>query len=172
MDIKLIPVRTIAILLLTGLCACSPGSPAPGEMPEDFNFIFKYGVGARNELNTFDGTFTKDLIAIAPVTTALAFSEEEMERVYRKMRESGFFEYPDEFAISVESGVTMMVTPYYSYYFRVFHGGVEKELRWEDRIKNENADADRLRDLIDLIIDIIESKKEYKELPPPTGGYM
>lgn len=30
--------------------------------PENFGFILKYGIGAKNEINTFKGTFTKDLI--------------------------------------------------------------------------------------------------------------
>ncbi len=28
-------------------------------LPSTFNLIFKYGVGAKNELNTFDGTYTR-----------------------------------------------------------------------------------------------------------------
>jgi hypothetical protein len=34
----------------------------------DFNILLKYGVGAKNELNTFDSTYTKDLVAWAPIT--------------------------------------------------------------------------------------------------------
>jgi hypothetical protein len=94
-----------------------------------------------------------------------------MERVYRKMAETGFFVYPDEFT-SPEGGGAMMVTPYAGYFFWVQHGGEVKELTWEDSIMNESAAADRLRDLIDLILRIIESKEEYKALPPATGGYM
>ena len=47
-----------------------------------------------------------------------------------------------------------------------------KELWWEDEIQNENKDADKLRELINLIRDIVKSKDEYKELPEPKGGYM
>ena len=27
-----------------------------------FNLIFKYGVGAKNELNTYNGTYTQDMV--------------------------------------------------------------------------------------------------------------
>ena len=42
----------------------------------------------------------------------------------------------------------------------------------EDEILNENEEANRLRELIQLIRDIIENKPEYRELPEPTSGYM
>jgi hypothetical protein len=46
-----------------------------------------------------------------------------------------------------------------------------KELSWEDSITNQNNDADRLRELTKCIREIAESKKEYKKLPTPRGGY-
>ena len=87
--------------------------------------------------------------------------------------EIGFFDYPDEFTVPVASGSPVkMVTPHFTYYFRVQRGSGIKELRWEDKILNENEQADRLRELIKFIRDIIENKPEYKRLPEPTSGYM
>ena len=36
----------------------------PEEMPNDFNFSIQFGVQKKNEINTFEGTVTKDLIAV------------------------------------------------------------------------------------------------------------
>ena len=47
-----------------------------------------------------------------------------------------------------------------------------KELRWEDEVVKEDEKADKLRGLIKLIRDIIESKEEYKELPEPRSAYL
>ena len=58
-----------------------------------------------------------------------------------------------------------MVTPYSSYYFKVEYNSQIKELWWEDKITNKDEKADRLRELIKLIRDIVESKEEYKKLP-------
>ena len=33
-----------------------------------FNLDFKYGVGSRNELNTFTGKYTKDMVADPSIT--------------------------------------------------------------------------------------------------------
>ena len=168
--------RRWAIMIVLALVAAllgTVGCSAPPPSPSNFNLIFKYGVGARNELNTFDGTYTKDMIMDPSITVNLSLSKEELDRIYQKMIEINFFGYPDEFSVSVSPGEPAgMVTPHLSYYFRVEYDSKVKELRWEDNITNPDKKAEKLRELINLIRDIIESKEEYKKLPSPRGGYL
>ena len=139
----------------------------------DFNFIFKYGVTAKNEIDTFHDKFTKDMINDPSITVNLSLTEEEMDSIYQKMVEIDFFNYPVEFKVAVPAGEqTRLVTPYSTYYFTVEKGGTVKVLRWEDEIKNPDVKADKLKELIHLIRDIIELKPEYQVLPEPSGGYM
>jgi hypothetical protein len=137
-----------------------------------FDLEFKYGITARNVLNTFEGTYTKDMVADPPITINLALSEEEKEEIYLKMVEINFFDYPDEFSVEISpDDMVAMVTPYSSYYFRVARDSQIKELRWDDDIKNPDEQADRLRELIMFIRNIVESKEEYRALPTPTSAY-
>ncbi|WP_413377567.1 hypothetical protein [Alkalihalobacillus sp. 1P02AB] len=64
----------IFLLLLIG---CSEMT-LPKEMPEDFEFRLKYGYGAKNNLNTFDNTFTKDLIDRGQVEVDLQLTKAEL----------------------------------------------------------------------------------------------
>ena len=157
------------IVAVVGLAGCA----TPPAETSGFNLIFKYGVMAKNELNTFEGIYTKDMVMDPSITINLSLTEEELDRIYQKMVEIDFFDYPDEFSVPVEEGgLVTMVTPYSSYCFKVEYDSTVKELRWEDEIMNPNDEANKLRELIQLIRDIIESKEEYKELPAPTSGYM
>ena len=154
---------------LLGTAGCS----IPLTNPSNFNLIFKYGVGAKNELNTFEGTYTKDMIMDPSITVKLPLSQEELDRIYQKMVEIDFFSYPDKFFVSVPPGeVVGMVTPHLSYYFKVEYDSKTKELWWEDEIIKEDEKAEKLRELIKFIRDIIESKEEYKKLPPMRWGYL
>lgn len=169
--------RRWAIMIVLALVAAllGPGcvAPSPPPSPSNFNLIFKYGVGAKNELNTFEGTYTKDMIIDPSITVNLSLSKEELDRIYKKIVEINFFGYPDQFSVFVPPGQSVgMVTPYYSYYFRVEYDSKVKELRWEDNITSEDKKAEKLRELINLIRDIVESKEEYKQLPSPRGGYI
>lgn len=165
----LITIPLFLAISLLGAMGCDNGTP--GE--PDFNLIFKYGVTARNELNTFEGTYTKDMVLDPPITIELRLSREEMDQIYQKMSEIDFFSYPDEFSVSVPAGKLIgILTPHSSYYFKVEYESWIKELRWEDDITNPDEKADRLRELIIFIRNIIESKDEYKELPEPTSAYL
>jgi len=138
----------------------------------DFNFIFKYGITGRNILDTYHGTFTKDMITAPGITIELTVTIEEMDNIYQKMVEIDFFNYPDEFKVAVTGEIISTVTPYSSYYFEVEYGPDVKILAWEDEITNPDSQADKLRELINLIKNIIESKAEYQALPEPSGGYL
>ena len=106
------------------------------------------------------------------ITVNLSLSEEELDRIYDKMLEIDFFDYPEEFSVSTSGGSFGIMTPYSSYYFRVEYDSGIKELRWKDEISYPDEKADRLRELIRIIKDIVESKEEYKALPVPTSGYL
>jgi len=142
----------------------------------DFNFIFRYGVGAKNELNTFQGTYTKDMILAPPITINLHLAPDEMYIISKKMIEIDFFIYPEDFKIVVPEGESYgLVHPTSSYYFKVEYQSEVKELTWDNKdfaIFYKDEEADKLRELIKLIINIIEARKEYQKLPPPAGGYM
>lgn len=172
-------LAVVTVLIVQAIVGCSPlvleqpsvAPTTPGG--SNLNLIFKYGVGAKNELNTFQGTYTKDMVMDPATTVNLSLSNDELARIYQKMVEIDFFGYPANFSVSVPSGEAVgMVTPYSSYYFKVEYDSKVKELWWDDNITNEDEKAEKLRELINLIIGIIESKEEYKELPSPRGGYL
>ena len=163
----------IGLLTLVLSFAVTTGCNGQETEESDFNLEFKYGVMARNILDTFEGTYTKDMVTDPSITVELTITEEEKDLIYQKMVEVDFFSYPDEFSVDIPPGENIgIVTPYSSYYFKVEYDSQIKELRWEDEITNPDEKADRLRELILLIRNIIESKEEYKTLPEPTSGYL
>ena len=179
---RLIIIILSLAVVLSGAVGCDEDTPAEPAVEDtqsptagisDFNLIFRYGVDAKNILDTFQGTYSKDMVRDPNIMIYLSLSEEEMDQIYDKMLEIDFFNYPDEFSVSVSpSGITGLVTPYDTYYFKVEYNSQIKELRWKDKIMNPDERADKLRELIKLIINIIESKEEYKKLPEPTSGYL
>lgn len=162
----------IIVTIITLILVVGPVfSTSCNNLDAGFSFVFKYGVTLRNELDTFNGTYTKDMILAPSITINLNLSGEELNQILSKMEEIDFFNYPDVFEVP-PSELTQVVTPYTKYYFKVRYGSYTKELRWDDEIRNPNEQADRLRELINLIRSIIESKDEYKKLPEPKGGYL
>lgn len=165
----IICLSLVATSLIAGSCDNTPiTSQGPG-----FKLIFKYGVGAKNVLDTFAGTYTKDMIIDPSITIPLALTEAEKTSIYQKMVEIDFFSYPDVFKVDVPpGGQATIVTPHTTYYFKVEYDSRVKELKWEDEIVNPDERATRLKTLINFIQKIIESRDEYKKLPEARGGYL
>lgn len=137
-------------------------------MPEDFNFVVKYGVGAKNAIDTYQGTFTKDLIAAGTATAKIKFTGEEMLIIHNKMDKADLFSYPENFAPSSD----VLSQPHQTYYLKVQMGGKVKEIFWKDQHISQTMEAVRLRNLIGEIVDLIERKEEFKNMPEPEGAYL
>ena len=131
---------------------------------ETLNFIFRYGVGAKNELNTFSQTFTKDMIMDSPVTVSLKLTDKEITDVYKKINDLELFDIKER-----ATEINTRVTPCSSYYLKVQSSYPQKGLAWD----NCRGKIDKkFQQFTDYIIKIIESKEEYKSLPTPKGGYL
>jgi len=157
------------VLLFTGVIGCEKQPTKES----GFNFIFKYGIAGRNTLDTFQATFTKDMVMDPAITVKLTLTPEEKDTIYQKMLEIDFFNYPDKFSVDVPEGeVKTEVTLYSTYFFRVEYGQRTKELLWHDKYTNLDIPGNKLMELITLIRNIVESKEEYKKLPEPKSGYM
>jgi len=139
----------------------------------DFNLILRYGVGAKNELNTLKGTYTKDMVNRPSITTRLCFTQEELDAIYLKTLEIDFYNFPRRMYSPPEGGIMGMVTPYCTYYLEVRNDATIKIMKWSDQFTTttESEKYDDIMELVRLIIEIIESHPEYQKLPEPTAGY-
>ena len=134
----------------------------------DFELIVRYGVGARNELNTFNGTYTHDMIIDPPITTNLTLTIEEKWPTLQRIEEMDFFNLPSSFPVNPH----MWVTPQVDYYIKVQNGSQTKEVSWNDNSLVESSIENSLDQLVIHIRGVIEQKLEYKALPTPNGGYL
>ena len=136
---------------------------------DHYDFIFTYGIdGApvQNEFNTVDGTFTKDMIGGDPITVSFVLSEEEVKSVMEKYDEIPDFsdldiEKPQEFTV---------VSPCEKYSFEASHNldySIHGPLEWDCSLN-----YGKRKEFADFLINLIESKSEYKALPQSEGGYM
>jgi hypothetical protein len=134
------------------------------QYPRDFNFVFNYGVQNKNQLDTFNNTYTKDLIQNGTKKIRFRLTEEEKEIIYKKMNEIDLFSYP-----KYNEGMTFEPTS--GFHFVVQHNGEKQTIAWNGGIR-ENPTDQKFGSLVRLVIEIIESHKEYKALPQAEGGYL
>jgi len=150
--ILLIVIFIAADLLLPKFVKPSAKPELPEVMPADFNFVLKYGVDAKNILDTKIFKFTKDMIAETPITTDLVLSDNEMKEIYDKMKTMDILDYEDAFMSFSMANQTL----YNTYIFQFTYDGKDKTIYWHDKSSSTSEKAVRLRELFTTIISDIE----------------
>ncbi|MEG0385005.1 MAG: hypothetical protein RR642_09660 [Solibacillus sp.] len=142
----------------------------PQNMPNDFDFSIQFGVHKKNEINTFKGTVTKDLIADGTATTQLILTDEEMQNIYKKLQKINIAE-TKEFIPKPINGTVCRREPHEEdEWIIIFNGETITHLISGEYCDPTN-DAKRLIQLRNYVFNIIKSKGEYKLLPKSNGAY-
>lgn len=131
-----------------------------------FDFKISFGVDAKNIIDTYNDTFTKDLIP-GSATANLKFTDDEMDSFYGEMKKIEILKYPDIF--KPQNNVIMQ--PHSTYDIKVQVDGMVKEIHWVDDNDSQEPKAVALRNLINHISNIIYSKDKYRKMPAAKGGY-
>ena len=166
-------VIVLVIIIIVIINRASTGCPisrylfsAP-EYPQDFSFELKYGVGARNILDTEKETFTQDMILDRDITIKLVLSDSELETIWKSIIENDFYnlsEQSEERASSVSPALVYTLTVSADQYPETTVSMVDLQL-------HHTSDELKLLRITETILEIIESKPAYKALPEPRGGY-
>ncbi|WP_060819502.1 hypothetical protein [Paenibacillus riograndensis] len=139
----------------------------PEQMPEDFAFSVRYGITAKNEINTFEGTVTKDLISNGSAAAKVRLTDAETSEIYQQMLE-----------MNVLGGMELEIAdkscrqiPYDEEYWIIQVKGGQKALHWSEEYCQTTPDAKKLKELRNTIVKLVQSKPEYQALPEAVGGY-
>jgi len=163
--------RYVCLLLIAfsfvGCNSSSTKNQLPTSKPKDFNFVFNYGVSAKNELDTIKGQYTKDMVTEPSITADLKLSDKEMSEIYFEMLKIDILNYPEEFKPKSNT----IQTPFDTYSIRIVANGMEKSIFWSDENVSDTKEAVQLRKLFKKIETMIISKEEFMKLPDPKSHY-
>lgn len=145
----------------------APAVVMPEQKPEDFAFSVRYGITAKNEINTFNGTVTKDLIAKGTATANLKLTDAEMTDIYKRIRDLNVL---GDLKLEVEDKGCAQI-PYEEEHWLIQINGEHRALDWSEENCQITSDARKLKELRDSIHKLVSSRSEYQALPEAEGGY-
>lgn len=163
-------------LALVGCRVASPAAPVtatwPAEPETNFAFRLSYGSCFRSTLDTFEGTYRTVVGDMEPVTIPVTLTDEQRTAVYQKVMAIDFFRYPETFRVQYDENDTVgMVTPASDYRITVRNGQQTHEVFWRDEIfEPTSKEAEQLRELLLMIIEMIKSNPDVQNLPPLNAG--
>jgi hypothetical protein len=165
----------VAMVVLSGCGGSGIVSPSPASREPVVNgFVFAWGVHApKNVLDTQHGTFTKDMVLARPLTVPFRLDAQDMASINRKLIAIDFWSYPSRY-VSQGQGSRFEPPAGMEYRNRLTVRTAEgsKTVSWSGGYYADDRRAQDLRDLATLIQRIVESKPEYRHLPPAEGGYL
>ena len=150
--------------------AASTVQTLPENMPNDFGFSIQFGVRKNNEINTFENTVTKDLITDGTAKADITLTDEEMDKIYEKMKEINIVE-KKKFTPEPINGTICTLEPYEEDEWKITMNGETTTYSVSGTYCEPTNDAKQLIELRNYVFSIIRSKKEYIELPESKGGY-
>ena len=134
----------------------------------DFAFRFQFGCDGTESLDTFRGSFTQDASQgpVRSVTIPLSLSAEQMRAIFDTIQKIRFFDYPAAFG-GLRPGAREAITtsPSERYRFEVRQAGRSHIVSWDDKTKPSSDEADRLRQLFQMIGGFIHAHPDVKRLP-------
>jgi hypothetical protein len=173
MKIKVVVIALFVVLISV---ACAPTNVA--SRAENFGFVFQDIPCGSTPIFVFDTT--NDTLIYRPlapladessITISINLSDEELESIYQKAIEIGFFEYPSKFVIPGDKVIGSHF-PVSSYQLSMTNGKMANSVSWVDRevTKPDYTKADELRELMILIQDIIRLHPEVQQYGKPKAG--
>jgi len=173
----------LVVLLVVAFSGCENSDRAVVQqaesMPTDFNFTLKFGYAGKNVIDTYQGTFTKDLIINGTETIPFVIPEEKMKEIYASFVANSIIDLPGDINTAAEipiEAITVWTTPADSYSLIYTCKGVTQTILCED---GGPWDADtgppevyhRLKGFISFVREYIYSTEDYQNMSPAEGGY-
>lgn len=166
-------LKTNFVLPVLCLCilACNKNSVLEPEN-QFVQIYFKYDF--KNKLNTFDNTYQKDLVLDGVEKVTFWLTAQEQNSVLEQAETIDFFSFPDKFTyVPQDDSLSVYISPNPGeQILRIKYGGKDKTVIWTYPLNENDPQVEDLMKLKDFIISVIESKPEYKKLPPHRGGYV
>jgi hypothetical protein len=143
------------------MCGCDLGQSSNSD-PQFLKLEFKYFF--RNNVDTFNGTLTKDLAADGTITIPFWLTTGEQDSILAEVVRSDFYGLPDTLrgnpAIRLEPDPGPQILK------------IEVDGRLHQVVWYMTSGSQQIVRLSQFIQDIVQAKPEYKSLPPARGGYL
>jgi hypothetical protein len=138
-------------------------APAP-----NFAFRFEYGPCFTDVLDSFEHTYLQDRgVNERSITIPISLTAVQLQTIHAKLVAIDFFSYPEQFAIQPPDGERVIVTPANRYSLTVRDDQRRHTVAWLDGIVQPTTpEADRLRELFQLIVSLIQAQPDILQLPP------
>jgi len=157
------------VMMMLAAGGCNP--PTETETPEHNPQLVQIHLqtGFLDELNTFEGTMTKDLVMDGSITVSFWLSTPAQDSILERAEQLSFFGLPD--TIPVLDGVAIQPDPSPDM-LRIRAWDRDHTVVWSYPVDQMNTHAAAVFELSEFIMEIVRQSPVYRSLPEPRGGRL
>lgn len=162
--------RNVLVLVVSSVVfgdGCTDIGSVPPADEQYIRIYFKHDF--RDEVDTFNGVLTKDLIMDGTRTVQFGFSSSEQDSLVKFLGQAQFFGLPDTLyplpAVSIAPDPGPQI-------LRVEYQGVRKSLVWQNVLDKSDPRTKTVQELWVSLERLVHSTESYKRLPAARGIYL
>ncbi|HEY9061756.1 MAG TPA: hypothetical protein VIO64_14780 [Pseudobacteroides sp.] len=174
----IISAAVLVVLLCTAYVAIQNFQPKDiyilsYEDLDKFNFKLNFNTNGKYQIDTYKGTFTKDLVKDGTKTIEFKLPDNIKKSIYDLMRDIDIMSFPTKLDLE---GTGIM--PSCDYKLTVTIGSKSRTIEWSNGLYPEVNNIDlsihnkNFLKLVKYISDYIYSTDEYKNMPEANGAYL
>lgn len=142
-------------------------------MPDDFGFVYSFGVGGKNVLDTKKMSYTKDMVCDPLVGINLNLSQNELYKIWDSAYKNGFFDLPSFTDSCDASGNCKFVTPEQLTTLTITMDGKSHSVTHRDSyISKQGDNYPKFQNVVNVIDTILDKKPAIQNMPKPRCGYQ
>ena len=175
----MINMKKLVFLLICFICIMTSCHNAnKTETTEGFNFVLNFGINGRNVIDTYKGTFTKNLISAGTEKIDFIIPEDKMDEIYKLFEELEIYDLPNDINAHAEEtmkGFLRTRTSSEKYILRYTLNGETKTIVCDDggpwTVGRLPDTRNRLVKFATFIFEYIYDTDVYKNMQPAEDGY-
>lgn len=167
--IRKVQIFIICLTITLIIAGCSSPTDAKKTAHDEQFVEIQLQYGFTDELNTFDGMFTKDLVMDGSITVEFWLSKEDQESIKVLADQVSFFNLPKIIPAISNAAITPDPSPDR---LRIRIGNMDNTVVWFYPEDPENNNFKNIIKLSNYIMSIVRNNKIYKTLPEARGGRL
>lgn len=166
--LTLYPVTWLAALTVSASgCSSLNGPEGAAHDPQTVEIHLQYGF--INELNTFEGVLTKDLVMDGSVSIAFWMPAGDQVSILENAERLSFFDLPDTIPGLTNAAIDPDPSPDW---LRIRSGGRDQMVVWTYPLDPDNVQAAAVQELAEYIFSLVRRSPVYILLPPARGARL
>jgi len=169
---KVVDTELKDMVQLGGPIITEPEPESIFETPDDFNFVYSFGIDEKNLFDSKRDLYVADMVCYPSIEIDVSLSKEEKQTIWQSITENQFFDLDDFTETCDAFGNCRSVEPEQKITLSITANGKNHSIHFREAYFGNDKNLAKFNNIIETIQEILDQKDEIKNLPTPKCAYL